>query len=63
MAILSTYINLNSRMNHTPCQEWNEITYSFPNVNLYTIEVWEGIGDFILYQMLIDIITHLCCWV
>ena len=38
---------------------WDEITYPFPNINDYTVEVWEWINIFIPHFM-IDIITYPC---
>ena len=41
------------------CNVWDEITYPFPNFNGATIEVWEGINDFIPH-FLMDVITYPC---
>ena len=40
-----------------PSEIWDEITYTFPNFNVVTIELWEWISNFIPYLM-IDAITY-----
>ena len=32
---------------HMPSKMWDEITYPFPNINGFNIEVWEWINNFI----------------
>ena len=39
-------------MTHMPSKVWDEITFSFPSVNGYTIELWEWIGNFIIHFMM-----------
>ena len=41
------------------CNGWDEITYSFSNVNGCIIEVWEWISNFIPH-FIMDIITYPC---
>ena len=43
-------------INHMPSNMWTEITYQFPNVNGYTVDVWEGISYFILHFIMDGII-------
>ena len=38
---------------------WDEITYVFPNLNVYTIYVWELMNNLILHFIL-DVITFPC---
>ena len=35
--------------NYIPYKVSDEITYPFPNINGETVEVWEGISNFILH--------------
>ena len=35
--------------NYIHCKVWDEIIYPFPNLNGYTVEVWEWISNFISY--------------
>ena len=46
--------------NHMPSKVCDEITYSFPNFNGCTVEVWKWISDFIP-DFIIYIITYPCC--
>ena len=39
---ISTWIS-----NHMPSKVWGEITYPFPNLNGFTVEVWECRSNFI----------------
>ena len=39
---------------------WNEIAYPFPNLNDYTVDVWEGISNFIPH-FIKDVQTS-ACW-
>ena len=43
-------------MDHMPSKMWDEIMYTFPNFNSYTIEVWEWISNFITH-FIMDVIT------
>ena len=52
-----------------PSKLWDEMTYSFPNFNGVTVEVWEGIVNFIPHFMMYvitysfpDIIPVLHIW-
>ena len=36
---------------------WDKVTYSFPNFNGATVDVWESIGNFIPHLM-IDLIDR-----
>ena len=51
---ISTWIS-----NHMPSKVGDEITYPFPNINIYTIEVWECIRNFILH-IIMDVVTAPC---
>ena len=42
--------------NHMPSGVLGEITYPFPNFNVYTVEVWEWINNFIP-PFIMDVIT------
>ena len=44
---------------HIPRKVWDEITYSVPNFNGYTVEVWEWISNFTLHFMM-DVIIFPC---
>ena len=35
--------------NHMPCEVWDEITYPFPNINSFTVEVWKWMNNFIAH--------------
>ena len=50
--LLPTRINLNPSIG-------DEITYSFPNFNGWTVEFWEWISDFILHFTLYDSCNYL----
>ena len=39
-----------------PGNVWDEIPYPFPNFNDCTVEVWDGISNFIPH-IIIDVIT------
>ena len=39
------------------CEEWDGITYPFPNFSGSTVEVWEWISGFI-QDIVIDVITY-----
>ena len=61
--LLPTWFNFNTTWisNHMPNKVWDEITYSFPNLNGCTVEVWEWewINNFIPH-FLVDLITYPC---
>ena len=38
---------------------WDEITYSLPNFNGATVEVWEWISNFVPH-IIMDVITYPC---
>ena len=48
-----------STCNHMSSKLCSEITYPFPNLNDFTVEVWEWIGTFILH-FIMDMITYPC---
>ena len=57
-SLLLTWINFNLGIsNHMPSKVWDEITYPFPNFNDRSVEVWEGISNFILH-FIMGLITH-----
>ena len=45
---------------HIHYKVWDEITYSFPNFNGGTVEVWEWISNFIPH-FIGHLITYSCC--
>ena len=45
--------------NYMSNKEWDKITYQFPNFNGCTVEIWEGISNFILH-FIMDIIIYPC---
>ena len=45
--------------NHMSSEVWDEITYSFPNFNGCTIEIWELIRNVIPHYIM-DVITYPC---
>ena len=47
------------RSNHMPGTVWDEITYPFPNLIGYTVEVWEWINNFIAH-FIMDVDTYPC---
>ena len=46
--------------NHLSSKVWDQITYTFPNLNSATVEVWKWISNFIP-NFVMDVITH-SCW-
>ena len=49
--------------NHMLSKICDEVTYSFPNFNSCTVEVWEWISNFTPHFMM-DVITYPCCqWI
>ena len=44
---------------HMSSLAWDEITYSFPNFNSATVEVWEWISNF-NWHFMMDVITYPC---
>ena len=60
--LLLTWINLNTAWisNPIPTQVGDEITYPLPNLNGYTVEVWEWITNFMPHIMMDEIIY--ACW-
>ena len=49
--LLLTWLHLNPSMDRwfIHCKVWNKITYTFPNFNSCTVEVWEWISNFALH--------------
>ena len=45
--------------NHMASKVWDEITYPFPNLNGWSVEVWEWISHFIPHSIM-DVITYPC---
>ena len=45
--------------NHMPSKVWDEATYTFPNFNGCTVNVWEWISNFIL-RFMMDLIIYPC---
>ena len=44
---------------HMPSEVWDDITYSFPNFNGTTVEVWGWISNFIP-DFIMGVITYPC---
>ena len=42
-----------------PNEMWDESTYPLQNHNVYTVEVWEWIGDFIP-RFIMDVMNNPC---
>ena len=55
LTLISVWIS-----NYIFSNEWDEITYPFPNFNGCTVEVWEWISNYIPHFMM-DVIIYPCC--
>ena len=55
----SLYIILTWINNHDQRKMWDEITYLFPNFNVYTVDVLEWINNFTSH-VIMNVITYLC---